>query len=111
MVGTHIGHYYIGESLGKGGMGEVYAADDTRLGRRVALKVLPRELAMDGDRRERFEREARAVAALNHPNIVTIYSVEEADGVPFLTLELVEGRTLDAFIPPSTRTDTRRKLW
>ena len=100
MVGTRIGHYYIGESLGKGGMGEVYAADDTRLGRRVALKVLPRELAMDRDRRERFEREARAVAALNHPNIVTIYSVEEADGVPFLTLELVEGRTLDAFIPP-----------
>ena len=100
MVGTHIGHYRIGESLGKGGMGEVYAADDTRLGRRVALKVLSRELAMDGDRRERFEREARAVAALNHPNIVTIYSVEEADGVPFLTLELVEGRTLDAVIPP-----------
>src|SRR5262245_37018102 len=81
-------------------MGEVYAADDTRLGRRVALKVLSRELAMDADRRERFEREARAVAALNHPNIVTIYSVEEADGVPFLTLELVEGRTLDAIIPP-----------
>jgi Tol biopolymer transport system component len=81
-------------------MGEVYAAEDTRLGRRVALKVLSRELATDADRRERFEREARAVAALNHPNIVTIYSVEEADGVPFLTLELVEGRTLDALIPP-----------
>ena len=81
-------------------MGEVYAAEDTRLGRRVALKVLSREWAMDADRRERFEREARAVAALNHPNIVTIHSVEEADGVPFLTLELVEGRTLDALIPP-----------
>ncbi len=100
MVGTSIGHYHIVESLGKGGMGEVYAAEDTRLGRRVALKVLSRGLAMDADRRERFEREARAVAALNHPNIVTIYSVEEADGVPFLTLELVEGRTLDALIPP-----------
>ena len=99
MVGTSIGHYHIVESLGKGGMGEVYAAEDTRLGRRVALKMLSRGLAMDADHRERFEREARAVAALNHPNIVTIYSVEEADGVPFLTLELVEGRTLDALIP------------
>ena len=99
MVGTSIGHYHIVESLGKGGMGEVYAAEDTRLGRRVALKVLSRGLAMDADHRERFEREARAVAALNHPNIVTIYSVEEAGGVPFLTLELVEGRTLDALIP------------
>ena len=99
MVGTSIGHYHIVGSLGKGGMGEVYAAEDTRLGRRVALKVLSPGLAMDADRRERFEREARAVAALNHPNIVTIYSVEEADGVPFLTLELVEGRTLDALIP------------
>ena len=79
----------------KAAVGEVYAAEDTRLGRRVALKVLSRDLAMDADRRERFEREARAVAALNHPNIVTIYSVEEADGVPFLTLELVEGRTLE----------------
>ena len=99
MVGTSIGHYHIVESLGKGGMGEVYAAEDTRLGRRVAVKVLSRGLAIDADHRERFEREARAVAALNHPNIVTIYSVEEADGVPFLTLELVEGRTLDALIP------------
>jgi Tol biopolymer transport system component len=100
LVGTSIGHYHIAELLGKGGMGEVYAAEDTRLGRRVALKVLSRELAADGDRRERFEREARAVAALNHPNIVTIHSVEEAGGVHFLTLELVEGRTLDALIPP-----------
>ena len=100
MVGTSIGHYHILASIGKGGMGEVYAAEDARLGRRVAVKVLSRELAMDTDRRERFEREARAVAALNHPNIVTIFSVEEADGVPFLTLELVEGRTLDALIPP-----------
>ena len=101
MTGTRLGHYQILESLGKGGMGEVYAAEDPRLGRRVALKVLSRELALDADRRERFEREARAVAALNHPNIVTIYSVEDADGTPFLTLELVEGRTLDALIPPA----------
>jgi Tol biopolymer transport system component len=100
VTGTRLGHYQILESLGKGGMGEVYAAEDLRLGRRVALKVLSRELALDADRRERFEREARAVAALNHPNIVTIYSVEDADGTPFLTLELVDGRTLDALIPP-----------
>jgi Tol biopolymer transport system component len=100
VVGTLLAHYRILELLGKGGMGEVYLAEDTRLGRRVAVKVLAGELALDADRRERFEREARAVAALSHPNIVTIHSVEEANGVPFLTLELVDGRTLDSNIPP-----------
>jgi eukaryotic-like serine/threonine-protein kinase len=85
--------------LGSGGMGDVYLADDAKLGRRVALKVLSRGLASDSDRRERFEREARAAAALNHPNIVTIYSVEEVDGVSFLTLELIEGQALVAMIP------------
>ena len=80
MVGTRIGHYHIVESLGKGGMGEVYAAEDTRLGRRVAVKVLSRDLAIDADRRERFEREARAVAALNHPNIVTICQGVQHEG-------------------------------
>ena len=99
MIGTTLGHYRIVELLGKGGMGEVYLADDTRLQRRVAIKVLARELAGDRDRRERFEREARAAAALNHPNIVTIHSVEEADGVPFLTLELIDGQTLADLIP------------
>jgi serine/threonine protein kinase/Tol biopolymer transport system component len=99
MVGTQLGHYQILQLLGKGGMGEVYLAEDTRLGRRVAIKVLSRELALDADRRERFEREARAVAALNHPNIVTIHSVEGSNGVPFLTLEFVEGKTLDGVIP------------
>src|SRR6188474_262562 len=89
MIGTTLGHYRILERLGKGGMGEVFLADDTKLGRKVALKVLTEELASDGDWRQRFEREARAVAALNHPNIVTIHSVEEASGVLFLTLELV----------------------
>ncbi len=77
MIGTALGHYRILELLGNGGMGEVYLADDTRLQRHVALKVLAGELAGDPDRRERFEREARAAAALNHPNIVTIHSVEE----------------------------------
>ena len=99
MVGTTLGHYRILELLGTGGMGEVYLADDTRLQRRVALKVLARELALDPDRRERFEREARAAAALNHPNIVTIHSVEEAGGTPFLTLELIDGKTLADLIP------------
>ena len=80
-------------------MGEVFLAEDTRLQRRVALKILAPDLAADPDRRQRFEREARAAAALNHPNIVTIHSVEEIDGIPFLTLELIEGQTLTAMIP------------
>ena len=82
-------------------MGEVFLAEDTRLQRRVALKILSPDLAADPDRRQRFEREARAAAALNHPNIVTIHSVEEADGMPFLTLELIEGQTLAAMLPSS----------
>ena len=85
MTGTNLGHYRILERLGKGGMGEVFLAEDTKLGRRVALKVLTEELTTDADWRQRFEREARAVAALNHPSIVTIHSVEEAGGVLFLT--------------------------
>jgi Tol biopolymer transport system component len=80
-------------------MGEVYAAEDTKLQRRVALKLLPPEMAGDPERLQRFQREARAIAALNHPNVVTIYSVEEADGVQFLTMELVEGKTLGDLIP------------
>ncbi len=98
-AGSTLGHYQVVGLLGKGGMGEVYLADDTRLDRRVALKVLSPELASDPARRERFFREARAAAALNHPNIVTIHSVEEADGVAFLTLELIEGRTLADVLP------------
>src|SRR5262249_5977395 len=86
MIGQALGHYRILKLLGKGGMGEVYAAHDTKLGRSVALKVLPQALARDPARRERFEREARAVAALNHPSIVTIHSVEEERGVPFMTM-------------------------
>jgi eukaryotic-like serine/threonine-protein kinase len=94
-----IGHYRIVGPLGAGGMGEVFLAEDVKLGRRVALKVLPPALAADPDRRDRFDREARAVAALNHPNIITIYSVEEQQGILFLTMELVEGRTLAELIP------------
>jgi len=99
MIGETLAHYEIVGSLGKGGMGEVYVAEDTKLGRRVALKVLPEEMAADPERRARFEREARAVAALNHPNIVTVHSVEEADGVHFITMELVEGKTLAKMLP------------
>jgi len=100
MVGTSLAHYRILEKLGAGGMGEVFLAEDTRLDRRVALKVLSPELASKPDRIERFRREARAVAALNHPNIVTIYSVEEADGSSFLTMELVEGELLSHRVRP-----------
>jgi serine/threonine protein kinase len=100
MIAETLGHYRIVRLLGKGGMGEVYVAQDTVLRRSVALKVLPAGTAGDSARRDRFEREARAVAALNHPSIVTIHSVEEADGVPFLTMELVEGRPLSELIPP-----------
>ena len=80
-------------------MGEVYRANDTKLGREVALKVLPAEMAASPERLERFRREAKALAALDHPGIVGIYSVEEADGVHFLTMQLVEGQSLDRLIP------------
>ena len=99
MLGQTVSHYRILRTLGAGGMGEVYLAEDTKLGRQVALKVLAHESARDPDRRARFEREARAVAALNHPGIVTIHSVEEHQGVLFLTMELVDGRTLSECIP------------
>jgi serine/threonine-protein kinase len=96
--GDRIGHYTIVSHLGSGGMGAVYRATDSRLDRDVALKVLPPEVAADAERLERFQREARAVAALNHPNIVTIYSVEHDAGVHFLTMELVTGRALDRLL-------------
>ena len=99
-AGTRLGSYEILSPLGAGGMGEVYRARDTRLGRAVAVKVLPEAVASSPDRLARFEREARTVAGLNHPNIVTLYSVEDESGVRFLTMELVEGRTLDHLIAP-----------
>lgn len=99
MVGETLLHYEILRKLGEGGMGEVWLARDTRLDREVAIKLLSSEVAADPERLERFRREARAVAALNHPNIVTIFSVEEADGVPFFTMEYVEGAPLSRVIP------------
>jgi eukaryotic-like serine/threonine-protein kinase len=94
IVGTVLGSYEIGALVGRGGMGEVYRARDSRLKRTVAIKTLPRELAQDPDRVQRFQQEAEALAALNHPNIAAIHALEEADGLRFLVLEFVEGETL-----------------
>src|SRR4030095_1926216 len=93
-VGTHFGSYEITALLGKGGMGEVYRARDTRLKREVAIKVLPDEFSRDADRVGRFQREAQGLASLNHPNIAAIYDLQEANDTRFLVLELVEGETL-----------------
>ena len=93
-IGSHIGVFEVAAPLGAGGMGEVYRARDTRLGRDVALKVLPGDWATDAHRRARFDREARVLAALNHPNIATLYGVEDAPTGPVLVMELVEGTTL-----------------
>ncbi|MBN2317984.1 MAG: protein kinase [Acidobacteria bacterium] len=94
-TGTTLSHYEITAEIGKGGMGEVYQAKDRKLGRDVAIKVLPEEFAQDDDRVARFQREAKLLASLNHPNIAAIYGLEEADGTNFLVMELVEGQTLD----------------
>ncbi|MDH3255516.1 MAG: protein kinase, partial [Acidobacteriota bacterium] len=99
MIGESLSHYQITAKLGAGGMGEVYLAEDNKLGRKVALKVLPAEVASDPDRLKRLQREARALAALDHPSIVTVFSVEEDDGVHFLTMAHVEGKGLDELIP------------
>ena len=94
MIGRTLSHYKIVDELGRGGMGEVYRAEDTKLKREVAIKVLPEEFAQDKERLARFEREAQLLASLNHPNIASIYGIEDADGVKALILELVEGPTL-----------------
>jgi serine/threonine protein kinase/tetratricopeptide (TPR) repeat protein len=98
MIGRTLLHYRVLDKVGTGGMGEVYLAEDKKLKRQVALKVLPSEMAEDPERLARFQREAEAIAALSHPNIVTIFSVEDAEGVRFLTMELVDGRPLSEML-------------
>src|SRR5271167_1961171 len=92
--GTRLGPYEILAPLGAGGMGEVYRARDSRLGREVALKVLPESFSGDADRLRRFEQEARAVAALNHPNILGVYDIGQHQGSPYMICELLDGETL-----------------
>src|SRR5207248_3469701 len=92
--GKELGHYQVLSLLGSGGMGEVYLAEDTRLKRKVALKLLPAELTANSDRLRRFEQEAQAASALNHPNIITIHEIGQVDGLNFIVTEFIEGETL-----------------
>jgi len=94
MIGSSVSHYKVMSKLGEGGMGEVWRAEDTKLGRDVALKMLPDGFAQDPERLARFEREARVLASLSHPNIAGIFGLEEVDGKRFLVMELVQGQTL-----------------
>src|SRR4030081_3591272 len=100
MTGRTLLHYQIGVKLGAGGMGEVYKAKDTRLGREVAIKVLPAGMIGDQDHTQRLIREAQSASLLNHPNIITIHDIAEVGGAHFIVMEYVRGKTLAATIPP-----------
>ena len=99
MVGRRLLHFEILEKLGEGGMGVVYKARDTHLDRFVAIKVLPAEKVADPERQRRFVQEARAASALNHPNIITVHDITQAEGLDFIVMEHVDGKSLDALIP------------
>src|SRR2546429_6175531 len=107
-TGTKLGRYEIRSKIGEGGMGEVYLAQDSKLDRKVALKILPAEVAADRNRMERFVREAKAAAALNHPNIAHVYEIGEHDGTNFIAMEFIDGQTLRESI--RHHTDLRKLL-
>src|ERR1700682_3140457 len=109
-VGTKLGPYEILAPIGKGGMGEVYKARDTKLDREVAIKVLPAALAQDPERLARFEREAKVLASLNHPNIATIHGVEESGGVRALVMEFVQGENLKGPLPIETALNYAKQI-
>src|SRR5262245_64108998 len=109
-TGSRLGSYEIVSPLGAGGMGEVYRARDTKVGRDVAIKILPEERASDPGRRQRFEQEARSASALNHPNILTIYDIGSTDGTVYIAMELVDGRTLRELVASGEPLPTRRML-
>jgi eukaryotic-like serine/threonine-protein kinase len=98
LIGSSISHYRIVQPIGAGGMGEVYLAEDTRLDRKVALKILPAEMAIDRDRMKRFIREAKAASAIDHPGIVHVYEINESDGIHFIAMQYIEGQTLKSVL-------------
>jgi eukaryotic-like serine/threonine-protein kinase len=110
VIGRSLGQYRVTAAIGAGGMGEVYRATDTRLGRDVAIKVLPAETAAHPERRQRFEQEARSASALNHPNILTVYDIGETDGTTYIAMELVEGKTLRELLASGEPLPTKRLL-
>ena len=110
LIGRSLAHYRITAAIGAGGMGEVYRATDTKLGRDVAIKVLPSATASDHDRRQRFEQEARSASALNHPNILTVYDIGESDGIVYIAMELIEGKTLRELVASGEALPTKRLL-
>ncbi|HEX3230502.1 MAG TPA: serine/threonine-protein kinase, partial [Pyrinomonadaceae bacterium] len=109
-VKRNISHYRILSKIGEGGMGQVWLAEDTRLDRRVALKILPAEFTKDADRVRRFMQEAKAASALNHPNIITVYDIGDSDAGRFIVMELVAGRTLRTVIAGDNSLETLLEL-